>query len=160
MSSPLFTAAELAEDRAEFLPLCSDTVRITRTAVPGDVEYVDTSSLNEGTGQYPAQGRVDIYEGPGRLQVKVDINSNVVESTAGEREWTYLTSQLQLPVNAPTGHARYVSGDPSDVDVDNTCVVLSAPHQASLVGITVGIAGPYHKSQATYLRFRVKEPVA
>lgn len=156
----LFTAEELAEDRAEFLTLCSDTLRITRAAKPGDTEYVDTSDIDEDTLQYPEQGRVVIYEGPGRLQVKVDINSNVVEVGSVDREAIYLTAQLQLPVEPPTAHPLYVEGDPAEVDVNQVCEVLAAPHQPSLVGVTVGVAGPYHKSQATYLRFRVKEPVA
>ena len=92
----LFTAEELAEDRAEFLTLCSDTLRITRAAKPGDTEYVDTSDIDEDTLQYPEQGRVVIYEGPGRLQVKVDINSNVVEVYIG-----YLRRKLQAHWPAP-----------------------------------------------------------
>lgn len=155
----LFTEAELAEDRADFLTLCSDTVQITRTAVVGDAEYVDDTEIDEDTLQYPDQGRVVIYQGPGRLQVKVDINSNVVVSVDSVRKQIYVTEQLQLPVEAPTSDTRYVEGDPAAVDVDHVCEVLDAPHQPGLVGVTVGIAGPYHKSQATYLRFRVKEPV-
>ena len=155
----LFTASELAEDRTEFLTLCSDTVRITRAARTTDPGYTPPV-FNEDTGQYDEPARVTVYEGPGRLQVKVDINSNVVESTGGERDGIYLTEQLQLPTSAPTHHARYVTGDPAEVDVNNICVLLASPHQPGLVGVTVNVAGPFRKSQATYLRFRVKDPVA
>lgn len=150
---------ELARAREEFLEMASDTCRITRVAKVGDAEFV-AQVINETTGQYPAQGRVTIYHGPCRTQVKADINSNVVESTAGEREWTYLTSQLQLPVLTPTGHDRYVSGSPGAVDVDHVAELLAVPHQPTSVGSRFTIQGPYHKSQAAYLRFRVKEEVA
>jgi hypothetical protein len=106
--------------------------------------------------QYPAQGRVTLYEGVCRVQVKVDINSNVVETTAGDREWTYLVAQLQLPVETPTG----ATGDVADVDVDHICTVLTSPSDPTLVGVVYNIQGIYHKSHAVYRRFRVREVIA
>ena len=151
----LFTAAELAEDQAEFDTLCTDTCRITRLALPSDPGYV-APVLDEDTGQYPEPARVTTYEGPCRFQVKADINSNVVETTAGEREWTYLTSQLQLPVHTP---ATGATGSVNAVDVDHQCEVLESPLSPSNVGIKLNIQGPFHKSQPVYLRFRVREVV-
>lgn len=148
----------LSRGRNAWLATATDVCRITRTAVDGDDEFV-AQVINDTTLQYPAQGRVTVYEGPCRMQVKVDINSNVVETTAGDKEWTYLVSQLQLPVLTPTGHAAYVAGDPADVDVDNVCELLTSPEAPALVGAKFNISGPFHKSQAVYLRFRVKEPV-
>lgn len=137
-----FDASDIAEDRADFAELLTDTCRITRKGVA-------ETQFNEDTGQNVQPARTIIYEGPCRLQVKVDINSNVVETTAGDREWTYLTSQLQLPTEG-TG----------EVDVDDVCEILTAPYDESQVGILLNIAGPYHKSVATYRRFRVREVVA
>jgi hypothetical protein len=52
------------------------------------------------------------------------------------------------------------TGDVNDVDVDHVCEILAAPYAASLVGSLFNIQGTYHKSQAVYLRFRVRENVA
>lgn len=160
-------ALELAEGQADWLAeVASDVCRVTRAAIAGDDEFVAAArdgtspTIDEATGQYPAQGTVIVYEGPCRMQVKADINSNVVETTAGEREWTYLTSQLQVPVLAPTGHALYVTGDPAAIDVDNVCKVLSAPYDPAMVDAEFNITGPFHKSQAVYRRFRVREVAA
>lgn len=155
--SDLFTPAELAEDRALADTLMTDTCRITRHARPGDPEYVDTSQLDEETGQYPERGVVTVYQGPCRVQVKVDINSNLVESTAGEREWTYVTAQLQLPVITPTA----ATGSVNDVDVDHVCDVLTSEHSPRLVGLRANIQGQIGpKSHEVYLRFRLKAPMA
>lgn len=140
----------LEDGRRAFAELCTDTCRITRD---GDGPR---GPLNEATGQYAPPPRVIVYEGPARLQVKADINSNVVEATAGEHEWTYLTAQLQLPTETPVGAV----GSVHDVGANHLCEMLAAPHSPSLVGRRLTIQGPYHKSQAVYLRFRVKEPAA
>jgi hypothetical protein len=112
--------------------------------------------MDPDTLQYPEQGRVTLYEGVCRVQVKVDINSNVVETTAGDREWTYLVAQLQLPVSTPPG----ATGDVAAVDVDHICEVLTSPADPTLVDVIYNIQGIYHKSQAVYRRFRVREVIA
>ncbi len=127
----------------------TDTCRITK---PG----VGKGPRNEATGQYDPPDRIPVYEGPCRFQVKADINSNVVETTAGEREWTYLTAQMQLPVVTPTG----ATGSVDDVDVDHIAEVLTAPHAAAQVGRLFNIQGTYGKSHAVYARYRVREVVA
>lgn len=152
--SAVSLATVLSGGQAAFLALCTDTVRITRVATPSDPEYVERV-IDEETMQYPEQGKVTVYEGPARLQVKADINSNVVETTAGEREWTYLTAQLQLPVHTPTG----AIGDVKAVKVDDTAEILASPESPASVGRLFSIKGPYHKSHAVYLRFRVTEAV-
>lgn len=138
----------LREGQAAFAKLLTDTGRITK---PGDGPRV----RDEVTGQYIDPPRVVVYEGPCRIQVKADINSNVVEATAGEREWTYLTAQLQLPIATPPGAIGSVDG----IDVDHILEVLTAPHSPTLVGTQFNIQGTYHKSQAVYGRYRVKEVV-
>lgn len=125
-----------------------DTCRITRTATPDDPEWV-AQVIDEVTGQYPPQGRVLVYEGRCRMQVKADINSNVVETTAGEHEFTYLTAQLQLPIAGT-----------ADVAVDHIAEWLTSPDDDALTGRLFNITGPYHKSQAGYRRFRIREVVA
>lgn len=130
--------------------LFTDTCRITK---PG----VGKGTFNPATGKYDAPEPVVVYHGPCRIQVKADINSNVVETTAGEREWTYLTSQLQLPVEDPP---ELVAGSVNDVDVDYVCEMLACPHSPTLVGTFHNIQGTYHKTQAVYSRYRLREVVA
>jgi hypothetical protein len=128
----------------------TDTCRVTKAGV-------GQGTFNEATGQYDnPPARVVVYEGPCRIQVKADINSNVVETTAGEREWTYTTSQLQLPVMNPPE----AIGDVGDVDVDHVAEILTAEYDPALVGRLFNIKAPYGKSQAVYRRMRVNEVVA
>lgn len=149
MASTTEILSTVDEGRAEMESLMLATCRITRPAKLGDAEYVDASTLDEETGQYPEQGRVTTYEGKCRIQVKADINSNVVETTAGEREWTYLTMTLQLPIEGS-----------EEVRPDNICEMLTSPEDESLVGRLLNVQGMYHKSQATHRRFRVREVIA
>lgn len=157
MASTTEILATVAEGRAEMESLMLATCRITRAAKLGDAEYVDVSTIDEETGQYPEQGRVTVYgpdvptgsDGKCRIQVKADINSNVVETTAGEREWTYLTMTLQLPIEGS-----------EDVRPDHICEILTSPEDESLVGRLMNVQGMYHKSQATHRRFRIREVVA
>lgn len=154
----IITAADVAEFQAQAEAEMQDTCRIT---IPGEGPRV----LDEETGQYVDPARIIIY-GPGavdpttgdplpeqsgkcRLQVKADINSNVVETTAGEREWTYLTAQLQVPV-AGTGH----------IPIDAVAEMLTAAFDDSLPGRKFNIQGTYHKSKPVIRRFRVREAVA
>lgn len=148
------TAAEigavLAEARAEFLSLALDECEITKAG-----EQVGPRVLDENL-QYTDPARVVVYRGPCRMQVKADINSNVVESTAGDREWTYLTGQLQLPVETPADAV----GSVADVRPDQIAEITVALFDPSLEGRVFNVQGIYHKSQAGYQRFRVKEVVA
>lgn len=140
---PIIGPADIALFQAEALAMMTDTCRIT---IPGPY----TSTFNETTGQYEnVASRVTVYEGVCRFQVKADINSNVVETTAGEREWTYLTAQLQVPVEG-TGH----------IPIDAVAECLTAEYDDSLPGRVFNIQGTYHKSQPVIRRFRVREVVA
>jgi hypothetical protein len=141
----------LADGQAAWLAIATDRCRITK---PG----VGKGPFNQATGKYDTPARVTVYEGPCRIQVKADINSNVVETTAGEREWTYLTAQLQVPVRTPEGDD--VVGSVNDIDVDHVCEILTAPHSPTLVGTLHNLQGTYHKSQAVYSRYRLREVVA
>ncbi len=144
-------ASTLAEGRAEMDGMFTDTVEITAPGPSG------RGVFNEETGAYDlADDRVLIYRGRGRLQVKADINSNVVETTAGDREWTYLTAQLQLPAETHPDDL----GSVDDVDVDHVCDWLTSEFSPALVGTRFNIQGPYHKTHAVYLRFRLRELVA
>lgn len=141
--------------RAAMAGLYTDRCKIER------VGEIDTSTFNKTTMKYDAATRATVYEGPCRMQVKADINSNVVETTAGEREWTYLTAQLQLPVER--GEALLIDedtvGNPADVTVDDVVTFTVCLYDSSMVGREFNLAGPYHKSHAVYRRFRVREPV-
>lgn len=134
----------------------TDTCRITRLAVSGDATYV-AQVINETTAQYPTQGRVTIYQGPCRIQVKVDINSNIVETVAGDRKAVYYVGQLQLPVITPTG----ATGSVDDIDINHVAEILTSPNAPSLPGSKFNIQGSLgHKSHPTYNRWRVREVAA
>lgn len=125
-------------------------------AVEGDAEFVE-QVINETTLQYPEQGRVTIYQGPCRIQVKVDINSNVVQATAGERQATYYVGHLQLPVHTPAD----ATGDVDDVDINQIAEILTSPNAPSLPGSLFNVHGNLsHKSHPTYTRWRVREVAA
>lgn len=148
--------ALLARGQAAWLATATDTCRITRTAVSGDAEFV-AQVIDEETLQYPEQGRVVLYEGPCRIQVKVDINSNVVQATAGERQQTYYVGHLQLPVHTPAG----ATGDVDDVDINHVAEILTSPNAPLLPGSLFNVHGNLsHKSQAVYTRWRVREAAA
>lgn len=142
MASRSEILATIAEGRAEIESLMLATCRITK---PG----TGTPTFDEATGQYTDPPRVPVYEGKCRIQVKADINSNVVETTAGEREWTYLTMTLQLPIEGSEA-----------VRPDDICEILTSPEDSSLEGRLLNIQGMYHKSAATHRRFRVREVIA
>jgi hypothetical protein len=144
--------ATVAEGRAEMESLMLDRCRITRPTRPDEADYVPPV-LDETTGQYPTPARVVVYEGKCRIQVKADINSNVVETTAGEREWTYLTMTLQLPVRPGRGD----KGSSEAVRPDNILELTRCCLDPDLEGRLLNIQGTYHKSQATHRRFRVRE---
>lgn len=146
----------LAAGREAWLGLATDTCRVTRTAKAGDDEYV-AQVMDPVTRRYPTQGRVTVYEGPCRVQVKVDINSNVVETTAGDREATYYVGQLQVPVVTPDD----ATGSVDDIDVDFIAEILTAPEAPSLSGSQFNIHGSIsHKSHAVYTRWRIREVAA
>ena len=88
--------------RAAMREMYTDRCHVTREAQPGDADYLpdEDRQLDPVTRQRPPQARVTVYRGPCRMQVKVDINSNVVTAVSGEREQTYLTGQMQVPVEA------------------------------------------------------------
>lgn len=142
----------LTEGQAAWLAIATDWCRITKPGPGGK------GTFNQATGKYDTPARVTVYEGPCRIQVKADINSNVVETTAGEREWTYLTAQLQVPVITPVRDD--VIGSVNDIDVDQVCEIVTAPHSPTLVGTLHNLQGTYHKSQAVYSRYRLREVVA
>jgi len=148
MASAAEITRTVLEGRAEMESLMLDRCRITKPDPDAPAPVLD-----ESTGQYPPVPRIVVYEGKCRIQVKADINSNVVETTAGEREWTYLTMTLQLPVEPGPGDI----GSSSNVRPDNIAEMLSCPTDASLEGRLMNVQGLYHKSQATHRRFRVKE---
>lgn len=132
----------LAEARADIADLMTDTCRITVRGTGGQ------GTFNEATGKYDNPGApVVVYEGICRWQIRADINSNVVEPVVAEREWTYQTSTLELPVLAS------VPADRPDV----IAVCLTARYDPSLVGRTFGVLGGHHKSQAHSRRLRIKE---
>lgn len=140
--------SELAEGRAAWLALAVDTWKITK---PGTGE----GSLDEGTGARTSPDPVTVYQGPGRLQIRADANSNIVEVTAGEKEWAYQTAILAIPVTAPTG----ATGDPAAVTIDMTATCITASSDPAMEGRVFQIRATMHKTHATARRLRVTETV-
>lgn len=141
-------STELAEGRTAWLALAVDTCRITKPGVGKPV-------LDEATGVRVPPAPVVVYEGPCRLQIRADVNSNVVEVTAGEKEWAYQTAILGIPISAPAGAV----GDPGAVQIDHTVTYLTAAEDPDLVGRMFQIRAVMHKTHATSRRLRVTETV-
>lgn len=155
----LVTPGEVAEDRVWVEENLIDTGRVTREARVGDVEYV-AQVLDEGTGQYPEQGRVVVFEGRCRVQVRADINSNAVEGVVGEHEGTYRTSIVQFPIYANTDKGD-VSGDPGAILADYRLEILTSPLDTARVGALINLqADTKAKTQASHRRFRGRERLA
>lgn len=120
--------------------LMIDTCRITK---PG----VGTGPFNEETGQYDPPARITVYEGPCRIQVRSDINSNAVEAVVGEHEFTYRTGTLQLPIDGT-----------ADIKPDYVAEHLTCPLDPSLVGRLYNLqAESKGKTHATHRRYRMRE---
>ena len=130
----------LSEARADSLETMTDTCRITLAAS-------GKGPFNQSTGSYDPPERILAYEGPCRFQIRADINSNVVEPVVAEREWSYQTSSLQLPVEAS------IKADRPDAVAE----CLTSRYDPSMPGRRFGILAGNHKSQARIRRLRVKE---
>lgn len=133
----------MLQGRRAIEALMVDTCRITK---PG----VGKGPFNEATGQRDKPARVQVYEGPCRLQVRSDINSNAVEAVVAEHEWTYRTATLQLPM-AGTG----------DLKPDYVVEMVTVPYDPSMVGKQYNMqAESKAKTHATHRRFGVREVLA
>lgn len=150
MENLVITASDVTDLRAQAESELTDVCRIS---APGSGERV----FNETTLQYDEPDRVTIY-GPGiaphhgrcRFQIKADINSNIVETTAGEREATYTTSQLQLPVTPAF-----------DIPVDSVVESLAASFNPNLPGRVFNVHGEIGpKSKPVIRRLRLREVAA
>lgn len=121
-------------------------------------------TFNKATGQYDdVPEPTVIYEGPCRMQVRADINSNVVETGApGTHESVYLTSQVQLPLSNDIPGVAVKQGSSAAVRADDVCEWTAAGRSSdeNMVGRIYNIAGPFHKTHASKRRFRVREVVA
>lgn len=142
----LLSAQEIAEDRAMAEANLPDTCRIERLRV-------GRGAFDETTLQYANDSADDghrdvIYEGPCKIQIRADINANIVEPVEVEREWAYETSQLKLPLEASVG-----------VRVDDIATMLTAPYDASLVGRMFNIHSVDRKSIASVRKCKIREAV-
>lgn len=143
---------DVAEFRARALIEMRDTCEIK---VPTDPD-APRGDMDPDTLQYDDVPLTTIYgpdiaphHGACRFQIKADINSNIVETTAGEREATYTTSQLQLPVD-----------DTPDIPVDSQVTALTSVYNPTLVGREFNVHGEIgFKSLPVIRRFRLREVV-
>jgi hypothetical protein len=151
----LMSARAIAQGRALAQRQMTDTCRIVRYPAPAAGGVLD-----EATGQYPNQtpgvpaDATVVYEGPCRIQIRSDINANIVEPQELEREWAYQTSTLQLPIDADD---RIVSGASADVAPNDVCEYLTAPYEPSLPGRLFNVQATTHKSLSSVRRFRIRE---
>lgn len=145
MSDALLTDAEIAEDRAMAEANLPDTCKIERVRV-------GRGAFDETTGQYandePDSPRDLIYEGPCKVQIRADINSNIVEPIEVEREWGYETSTLKVPISGTTG-----------VRPDDVCTILTSRYDPALPGRVFNVHTTDHKSLASTRRFKLREAV-
>lgn len=138
--------------RRKALTLFEDTVHVVR-----DDPAAPAPEMDPQTGQYPPVGKVTIYRGPGRVQVRADINSNAVEAVVGEREGTYRTATIQLPIDTPT----WATGSTADILPDDELIIIACPLDAAMVGRHINLqADTKGKTHATHRRFRSREPIA
>jgi hypothetical protein len=141
----LLSPEEIAADRALAVENMPDTVRIERVRA-------GRGAFNEDTGQYdnddPDAPRDLIYEGPCKIQIRADINSNIVEPIEVEREWGYQTSTLAVPIEGTGG-----------VRPDDVATILTSAYDPALPGREFNIHTSFHKSIATSRRFKLREPV-
>jgi hypothetical protein len=139
----LISDAEIEADRAFANEQLTDQCRIVRPGASG------SGTFNETTLQYDTPAAdVVVYEGPCRWQIKVDVNTNLVEPQELEREWAYQTSTLQLPV---AGSEAVRSNDVA------TCVY--ARFDDALVGRVFNVQSVQRKSMAVTRKFRVREVI-
>jgi hypothetical protein len=147
----------VAKGRARAQAEMVDTCKIVR--------YKSVSAggqLDEETLQYPDQSEdvpadaTVIYEGPCRIQIRSDINANIVEPQELEREWAYQTSTLQLPIAADT---RIVTGTSGDVQSNDVCLYLTSRDDPSLPGRAFNVQATTHKTTASHRKFRIREAV-
>ena len=138
--SQLITSAEVAEDRALAEAQMIDTCRITKPGV-GKGVFDDT------TMQYAAPARISVYEGPCRIQVRSDINSNAVEAVVAEHEWTYRTATLQLPITGTGG-----------IQSDHVAEILTCPYDPEMIGRVFNMqVESKGKTLASHRRYRIRE---
>jgi hypothetical protein len=151
----LVSDASVARGRAMAQRQMVDTCKVVRyapIAVGGE--------LDEATGKYPQQtaGVPDnatvIYEGPCRIQIRSDINANIVEPQELDREWAYQTSTLQLPI---ADDDRIVTGTSGDIQSNDVCVYLTSRYDPSLVGRLFNMQATTHKTMSSVRRFRIRE---
>lgn len=151
----LISDRAIAEGRALAQAQMVDTCRILRYPAPAAGGVLD-----ETTGQYPAQttgvpaDAPVIYEGPCRIQIRSDINANIVEPQELDREWAYQTSTLQLPFDTDD---RITRGASADVEPNDVCLYLTSRHEPSLPGRLFNIQATTHKSMSSVRRFRIRE---
>lgn len=148
----LLSPEEIASDRAMAEANLTDWILVERAKVGRGV-------FDESTGQYanddPDAPKDPIYEGPAKIQIRADINANIVEPLEVEREWGYQTSTLKTPIVG----AGDSTGSAVDIRPDDICTVVTAPYDPALVGRVFNIHTADHKSLASTRRFKLREAV-
>jgi hypothetical protein len=145
-------ASTLAEGRAAFLVIATDTVLVTRADPTAPLPPLNPD------GTRPPRTQKTVYQGPGRIQVRSDVNSNVVDVSIGGQsvENSYQTATVQIPVETPAG----ATGSTANVRVDDTVKMISSTHDPELNNRLWQVRALGNKSHATSRRIRVTEAVA
>ncbi len=145
-------AATLTDGRAAFLVIATDEVLVTRADPTAPLPPLNPD------GTRPPRTQKTVYQGPARIQVRSDVNSNVVDVSIGGQsvENSYQTATVQLPIEAPAGS----TGSTADVRVDDTVKMVTAVHDPELDDRLWQVRALGNKSHATSRRIRVTEAVA
>ena len=147
----MFTAAELAEHRADAESRQVDTCRITRPAAPepGEEREIDPETL-----AYIDPDPVVVYEGKCRIP-RTSTGSAHSAGTAAGGEQAFQVDEY--PLALPVAGSGYVENE--DVTLGCTVTYLTSARDATLPGRVFGITGMNHQTDAVERRFRMKEVV-
>lgn len=139
-----------------FLVIATDTVLIQRTDPTAPLPPLNPD------GTRPPKTKKTVYRGPGRIQVRSDVNSNVVEVNIANdaQEQPYQTATCQIPVLTPSGPGyEDVVGSTADVRVDDTVTMVAAVHDPELDTRQWQVRALGNKSHASSRRLRITEAV-
>lgn len=127
----------MVDGRAMATRILTDSCTITRQE--GDPQFDDD------TGKYTYPDPTTVYQGRCRIQIRTE----AVESSAGERTNLVQSSELQLPVTDDTD--TIVPGDVAEI--------TDSPWSAALVGRKFTVSDRFDKSHSVMRRLQVQEVV-
>lgn len=138
MVSPLFTDAEVAEDRA-----LAESRMLDTWAIGADVGWTYDPDADGGNGA-DVQTVTPLFTTNARLKAVAGV---VRESEAGGRTIVETRRELHIPVDSPAVPVGAVA----------QCTAVDATSDPTLLGVIVRLSGPAPGSQTTARRLEVTE---